>query len=130
VAVIQKLYGNKTSLKHMHESIVLSDRGEERTIPFKELLGFSAAWTDNYQNGIYMNTCVRFTFDMAGAFKQRSVKSVCQFCCAVASRRARQGCSDWNFCAHIISTARIDTSSFGPVGLHQLSTLASNLVMH
>lgn len=69
VFVVHTTYGNKTSLKHMHDGIVLDDRGNERKIPFDQLLGFSASWTDMYINGIYSTTNVKFTFDVAGAYK-------------------------------------------------------------
>lgn len=128
---VQKTYGSKTTLKHMHDGIMFLDRGEERTIPFDKLQAFSASWTDIYTNCIYSTTTVRFNFDVAGSFKPYSYDSSAtkgtlkyeqleelqKDMTAAVSQRMREalladGCVPWTL-QLTITTAGIDYSKKG-----------------
>lgn len=123
---VHRTYGNTTSLKHMHDSIVFVDRGEERTIRFDQLVGFSALWTDCYVNYVYSTTTVRFNIDVAGSFrvlqydsaagkgtlKYEQLEELQKDMTAAVSQRMREalladGCVPWTL-QLTITTAGID----------------------
>jgi hypothetical protein len=128
---VHKTYGNKTTLKHLHDSIVIADRGKELTIPFDKLQAFSASWTDVYTNCIYSTTTVRFNFDVAGSFrvlqyqsdarkgtlKYEQLEALQKDMTAAVSQHMRaallaDGCVPWTL-QLTITTAGIDYSNKG-----------------
>lgn len=73
--VVHKIYGDKIGLQHFDDRIVLADGDKSVEIPFDQLQGYSASWTDLYVNGVYSTTTVRLSFDVAGAFRVHQYES-------------------------------------------------------